>query len=243
MKLSHLTWVEVEKYLKTKNALLIPIGSTEQHGPTGLLGTDHLCAEAVALEVGERLGIMVAPSINYGMASHHMAFSGSATMRPSIYQAMLAEILRSFYHHGFRRFYFVNGHGGNINSVSAVFQEMKHEGFAGASFAIYNWWKMPEVTELATQLYGEKEGFHATPSEVSLTFHLAGIDRRPYDAASTSVDAKAPWPMTAQEVRAVFPTGAMKSDPGLARGEHGKKFLEASALSICNAIQKAAYLE
>ena len=69
MNLSTLTWTEVESYLKTKNSLILPIGSTEQHGPTGLLGTDHLCAEAVSAGVGAKLQMMVAPSVNYGMAS------------------------------------------------------------------------------------------------------------------------------------------------------------------------------
>ena len=154
---------------------------------------------------------------------------------------MLADIFRSFYAHGFRRFYVVNGHGGNINSVGAVFQELKHEGMQGASFALYNWWKLPEVEAVSKKYYGDKDGFHATPTEVSLTFHLAGIDHRPFE--ETPQKGNAPWPMTAQEVRQVFPTGAMKSDPGLARGEHGKVFLDLAVQSIANAIQQAAVIE
>ena len=57
------TWPEVETYLKTSTAIIIPIGSTEQHGPTGLIGTDAMCAEAVADQVAKALGVVVAPTL------------------------------------------------------------------------------------------------------------------------------------------------------------------------------------
>ncbi len=235
MRLASATWPEIEQYLKSSDTLILPIGSTEQHGPTGLLGTDHLTADAIALEVGKRLEVLVAPPICYGMASHHMAFPGSVTLRPSVYQAMLAEVLRSFYHHGFRKFYLVNGHGGNEHSVRAVFQELKGEGFAGASFTLFNWWRLPEVSRLADELYGEREGFHATPSEVSLTFFLEGLAARPYDYRK--IETAAAWPLTANEVRQEFPDGTMKSDPGLARPEHGERFFEVATQGIMSSIR------
>lgn len=237
MRLATAAWPEIEKYLKSNRTLILPIGSTEQHGPTGLLGTDHLAADAIALEVGKKLGVLVAPPVCYGMASHHMSFPGSVTLKPSVYQAMMAEILRSFYHHGFRSIHLINGHGGNENSVRAVFQELKGENLSGAGFHLYNWWKVPEVTKLAEELYGDREGFHATPSEVSLTFHLHGIAPRPYDYVER--EARAPWPLTADEVRKVFPDGAMKSDPGLARAEHGEKFMRVAVESISKMIREA----
>ncbi|MBI3542386.1 MAG: creatininase family protein [Deltaproteobacteria bacterium] len=239
-RLAAATWPEVEAYLKKSDVLLLPIGSTEQHGPTGLLGTDHLTADAIAREVATRTGALVAPPVCYGMASHHMAFAGSVTLRPSVYQAMMAEILRSYYHHGFRKFHVVNGHGGNEPSMRAVFQELKHEGLEGASFHFYNWWKLPEVARLADELYGEREGFHATPSEVSLTFFLEGIESRPYDfKARSDIDEKGfNWPVTAVECRKIFPDGAMKSDPGLARRAHGELFLKAAVESIAASVKE-----
>lgn len=234
MRLATATWTEVESYLKKNDDLILPIGSTEQHGPTGLLGTDYLTADAVAREVGERLSMYVAPPICYGMANHHMAFPGTATIRPSVYQAMICEILRSFYHHGFRRFHIINGHGGNEYSVRAAFQEL---GLNGAAFSLYNWWKLPEVVKLAGDLYGDREGFHATPSEVSLTFHLEGVASRPYSYKKRARGKT--WPLPADEVRAVFPDGVMEADPGLARSEHGQMFLEVAATSIEKMVRDA----
>ncbi|MFM7794653.1 MAG: creatininase family protein, partial [Microcystis panniformis] len=65
------TWLEVESYLEQSQGIIIPIGSTEQHGPTGLIGTDALCAEAIAKGVGTQVQAMVAPTLNVGMALHH----------------------------------------------------------------------------------------------------------------------------------------------------------------------------
>ena len=70
MNLHLQTWEEVETYLKSSKGIIIPIGSTEQHGPNGLIGTDAICAEVIAKGVGEQAGALVGPTINVGMALH-----------------------------------------------------------------------------------------------------------------------------------------------------------------------------
>ena len=76
MQLQLKTWRFVEDYLKDKTGIIIPIGSTEQHGPIGLIGTDAICAEVIARGVGDATGALVAPTISVGMAQHHLAFPG-----------------------------------------------------------------------------------------------------------------------------------------------------------------------
>ena len=83
MRLAYSTWSDVATYLDKSRSLVIPIGSTEQHGPLGLIGTDALCAEAIALALGETTGALVAPALNYGMAQHHLGFPGTVSLRPS----------------------------------------------------------------------------------------------------------------------------------------------------------------
>ena len=117
------TWPEVEDYLTRSRGIIFPIGSTEQHGPTGLIGTDAICAEVVAKGVGEATSALVGPTINVGMALHHLAFPGSISLRPSTLIALIQDYVKPLARHGFERFYFINGHGGNNASMKAAFSE------------------------------------------------------------------------------------------------------------------------
>jgi hypothetical protein len=124
------TWQEIEAYLKTSRTVVIPIGSNEQHGPTGLLGTDFLCPEIIAHEVSKRSDLLIAPTFNVGMAQHHLGFPGSISLRPSTFIAALTDWTRSLVGHGFERLYFLNGHGGNVSTIEAAFSEI----YSAASF-------------------------------------------------------------------------------------------------------------
>ena len=71
------TWTEIESYLSRSKAILIPVGSTEQHGPTGLIGTDAICPQIIAGKAAEMTDILVAPTFPVGSAQHHLAFPGT----------------------------------------------------------------------------------------------------------------------------------------------------------------------
>ena len=77
MRLDLATWPEVEAYLGVSNGIIIPAGSTEQHGPMGLIGTDAVCAERVAMGAADLAGAMVAPTLAYAPAPFNMAFPGT----------------------------------------------------------------------------------------------------------------------------------------------------------------------
>ena len=178
MQLQLKTWQFVEDYLKTKTGIIIPIGSTEQHGPTGLIGTDALTAEMIARGAGEKAEALVAPTISVGMAQHHLAFAGSVTLRPTTLIAVVRDTVVSLARHGFTRFFFVNGHGGNIATVTAAFSEIYAErsmerlsNQPSIKCALRNWWDGPGVKRLSQELYPAGEGSHATASEVALTWY------------------------------------------------------------------------
>ena len=117
------TWPDLGEYFEDESLALVPLGSTEQHGPTGLIGTDAICAETIARGVGEETGAVIGPTINVGMALHHTAFAGSISLRPSTLIALIQDYVKPLARYGFERFFFINGHGGNVATLKAAFAE------------------------------------------------------------------------------------------------------------------------
>jgi creatinine amidohydrolase len=234
MLLQHQTWQEVEQYLTHSKGIILPIGSTEQHGPNGLIGTDAICAEVLAKAAGETANAMVGPTIGVGIAVHHMGFAGSMTVRPSTLIAIIHDYVLSLSRHGFRRFFFINGHGGNIATVQASFSEIYAE-FEGAvglrrddelRCRLGNWWDGKVMHDLAKELFGDDEGSHATASEVAVTQYVlpdaikhAQMD--PPRAPSGRFHGPADY-------RRRFPDGRIGSNPGRATPEAGKRLYDAA---------------
>ncbi len=231
------TWPEVDQYLKRSTGIIIPIGSTEQHGPIGLIGTDAICAETIAKHAAEDGDVLVGPTFNVGSAQHHLGFSGTMSLRPSTMIAVILDWVQSLARHGFTRFYFLNGHGGNSAPINAAFAEIHAaRSFAGASnlpplrCKLRNWWEFSEVLAEARKLYGKAEGSHATPSEVAVTWftYPEAIKR---GALSPAIAPNGPF-HDAEDYRARFPDGRMGSDPSLATPEHGAQLLAIAARAV-----------
>lgn len=225
MLLQLATWPEVERYLGVRTDIILPVGSTEQHGPIGLIGTDALTAAAVAEGVGAAEGALVAPTIAVGMAVHHLAFPGSMTLKPSTLIAMVVDCVQSLAHHGFRRFFFLNGHGGNIASLTAAFYEV-HAQANGADIRclLSNWWQPDPVQALIRELYGAAEGSHATPSEVAVTWHLHPQAQR--TARLEPEIAPRGGFHGPEDFRRRYPDGRIGSNSALATAAAGRRILE-----------------
>ncbi|NPA53048.1 MAG: creatininase family protein [Aquificae bacterium] len=226
MLLENLSYVEVEGYLSEKDIILIPIGSTEQHSPYGLIGTDFITAEAIAREVGKRMDILVAPTLPYGMSQHHMAFPGSVTLSPETFILVIKDLINSFLSHGFNRIVFINGHGGNINSVNVAFEQLKYEGRRGI-FKLISWFLLPEIQEIEKALFGDKNGLHATPSEISITKYLRPKEFSTKAHVEKNIEKiETYWPLNKDEFKKVYPDGRMNSAPWLAKEKYGKLIME-----------------
>jgi len=231
LRLDHCTWPEVEARLRRDAGILLPVGSTEQHGPTGLLGTDTLTATAVARGAAARLDLLVAPALPFGVAEHHMAFAGTLALSEATFVAAVGDTLRSLARHGFRQVLVVNGHGGNAAPLKAAFAMLAGEG-TGLRCQALNWWTGPRAQALRQALYGAREGFHATPSEIAVT--LALVPGR-VPAAALGEAGRAQSYGDAADYRAKFPDGRMGSDPSLARSEDGAKLLAAAIDDVVEA--------
>ena len=235
MQLHLSSWPEVEAYLATSKAILIPIGSTEQHGPNGLLGTDALCPEIIARRAGDEAGILIGPTFNVGQAQHHMAFPGTITLRPTTMIAAMTDWAQSLARHGFERIYWLNGHGGNNATINAAFSEIYHAvtfgpGHAPLRCMLRNWWELSGVTELCKELFPDGEGSHATPSEVSVSYFaypeaIKRVEMSPKIAPTGPI-------YDAEDYRRRFPDGRIGSDPSQANAEAGEKLVNAAVKGV-----------
>ncbi|WP_327050884.1 creatininase family protein [Halomicrococcus gelatinilyticus] len=120
MHLSDATWTDADD-LDTDLALL-PVGSTEQHGPHAPLATDALNAEAVA-DAGAAAydgEVVVAPPVTVGVSEEHRQFTGTLWVSPDTFRRYVRETVASLAHHGWDRVVLVNGHGGNVAALREV---------------------------------------------------------------------------------------------------------------------------
>jgi creatinine amidohydrolase len=113
MRLWDAHWEQVEDYLRHDDRVLVPLGSTEQHGRLSL-GTDAILCELAAAEAAAPLGIPVLPALPFGLTPGFMAYPGTITLREETYLALLREVIESLLAQGFNRILLVNGHGGNL---------------------------------------------------------------------------------------------------------------------------------
>ena len=226
------TWAEIEARLALSKTVVVPIGSNEQHGPTGLLGTDWLCPEIIAHEAHKTGDILVGPTFNIGMAQHHLDFPGTIALRPSTFMLAIGDWCRSLAHAGFERIFFLNGHGGNVATIEAAFSEL----YAEASYAgrrrgfackLKNWWELKGVAALAARQFPVGHGSHATPSEIAVTQWAYP------DAIKTANYAPQIAPTgpirEAADFRARYADGRMGSDPALATPEKGGELVKTAA--------------
>ncbi len=109
--LQSLTSEEVkQKTRESRGTIILPIGSTEQHGPHLPVGTDTLVAVVLAEAAAQKAKVVVAPPLWFGWSPHHMVLPGTITIRPEILVEVVYDVVKSLHQHGFDNFVFLNGH-------------------------------------------------------------------------------------------------------------------------------------
>lgn len=171
MKLEEMDWISVRTYLKKNKVVIIPLGSTEQHGPSLPLATDAFLADKISEHLGNKFNILIGPPINIGVSLvPHMKFPGTISFTPSTHVSLIEEYVSSLYTHGFRRFFFVNGHGGNYPSLKNAMVILSSRE-KDIHYSIFEWWKIHEVKEKEKELY-KHNGVHATAPELALVYYF-----------------------------------------------------------------------
>lgn len=192
--------------------LLLPLGSTEQHGPHLPLDTDTRIAVAVAEGVAARLAdTVVAPALAIGASGEHAGFPGTLSIGTRVLTDVLTEIVRTAGPE-FARIVVVNGHGGNADALRAATATCAGEGRSLELWSV----RLPGADA------------HAGRTETSLMLHLAPVL---VVAAAAEVGNTAPLgdllaTMKDQGVRAVSPNGVL-GDPAGATATEGATLLAA----------------
>jgi creatinine amidohydrolase len=231
--LSDMSWEEVKEYLEHDDRVIIALGSMEEHGRHLGLGTDLREGEAIAVGTGEVSGVAVAPTLNYGMALTQMGFPGTLSLRPATLMAVIEDLLRAFYHHGFRRIFVVNGHGGNTASFYDALQTVAVD-LPDLRVKHFAWWTDAEAYGVVKEMTGEQHGSHAGAAETSFMQAI-----RPGAVKLERLTGKDAPIQPSREVttihnfRQLYPDGIMGYHPTKASPEAGLALLNKS-VEICS---------
>lgn len=233
--LANKSWQDVQEYLKKDQRVILPIGSTEQHGPDCIVGIDHITATGIAYAVAQLNQILCAPPLNYGMAVHHLGFAGTMALRPTTYINVIVDLISSLKKHGFKEIIVINGHGGNKGPFLNALQE-KIDEFKDLEIKFINWWVMPGLKKnVIDKYFGDKEGYHATPTEVSVTMSLipdSMVMPESYQCPQKEVtDANCTWVMPGK-FKELYPDGVMRADYSLASNEIGNEALKCTVEEV-----------
>jgi creatinine amidohydrolase len=169
MYLADEAWPDLESYFEEESLALVPLGSTEQHGPHLPEGTDHLIAQALARAAAERTGYLCTPTITVGVSPHHRQFPGTMWVDPPVFRDYVESFSENLAYHGIDRIVYVNAHGGNIEHLREVGRRL-HE--AETAYAV-EWMWNESIPELVDDLF-EHNGPHGGPKETAMIQHIAG---------------------------------------------------------------------
>ena len=168
-----LSWPEINEAVRQEKVVVLPVGSTEQHGYHLPLDVDAKLAASVVLTAGERTPeeMLVLPSVAYGYCHHVMDFPGTINVSPTTFVNLLLDITRSVAYHGFKRIMIVNGHGSNHPLVEQVGRQTILQ--TDAICATLSWWQLVAAKWNAEIRESGAGGCaHACELETSMYLHL-----------------------------------------------------------------------
>jgi creatinine amidohydrolase len=205
--LGEMTDPEVRAALARTQTIIIPTGSTEQHGPHGPLLTDAIIPNEVARRVAERTGALVGPAINYSLSYPHVGFTGVVHIRIATFMSLIEDLCASYAAIGFTRIVFLNGHYDNTYAIAYACAAAAERMPADTRAFPVNYWDGMTAEE-SGEFFGPTTGLHANRGETSA---VMAIDPRLVDLDAANAELP-PFPEVTNQ--APVHTAFFFSSPG-----------------------------
>lgn len=164
--LGEMTDPEVRAFLERHQTVIVPVGSTEQHGPHAPLLTDMLVPQEVARRAAPVVGAVVAPAIPYSLSYPHAGFAGLVHIRIPTFMTLIEDLAASLASIGFRRIVFLNGHYDNTYAIAYACANVADRLPEGARAYPLNYWDGMSAEE-AAEFFDPSNGLHANKGETS----------------------------------------------------------------------------
>jgi creatinine amidohydrolase len=176
-RIDELNWQEFSRLVpKCADLALLPVGTVEAHGVTGL-GTDNQIPESIARRIAGKVNALVAPTVPYGITRSLLPYPGSLAVSPATFERYVFEVAAGLADAGFRRVVILNGHGGNTDALRNVSTQLYRE--KKVFSLVIDWWVLcdPEVRQVCGHAGG-----HAGTDETALVMadHPADVRKEHY---------------------------------------------------------------
>ena len=237
--LHELTWEEVASYLDGRDTIIVPFGTTEQHGPAGPLGLDTYVAIGLAEDAAKRAGVLAAPPVWYGDSSHHLGFPGTISVKTETLMQIVYDIVRSLARHGFKRILMVNGHKWtNLAALTSAARNIREFELPGVLTAVADPMFLARGIAATIKSTNEHHAGELEVSQVLYKFPHTIRTEKLSDAACDFGQALGPFatadlfggghdsieqPWTSWDQKRIAPTGQFSSNSA-ASAEKGKAY-------------------
>lgn len=234
VQLNEIRWPQVHQALDHGiRTVVVAVGSTEQHGPHLPLMTDARIGELLASAVATRLGTaLAAPTLPFGVASHHMPFPGTVSLSPQTFKNTLTEYLESIASHGFETICVLSSHGGNFSPLAELLESLNHSIGQTQIIGHTDLQEFFGIQQRMGEQFGvsaEASGAHAGEAETAIM-----LSDRPELVDMGAAEAGFVGELTEEVLEGLFASGmpavseiGVIGDPRPATGAHGSAYLEA----------------
>lgn len=170
--IAEMTWEEAEIRMREARAVILPLGSLEQHGYHMSVNTDNIVGDYVSVELAKRTDCVVLPTVPYGQVWSAKDFPATISLRERTFIELVKDIVTSLEHKGVRNVILFASHWGNAAPMKLAARELLDEkGFQNVYYLSYMDLRKHGKDIMETKLWNGS-GFHAGEIETSIVLHI-----------------------------------------------------------------------